>query len=1202
MRKNFCIVYFVLFLSLMYCFRCAAQDTKENAEFKMAMDLYKDNLFDLAKDQFKSFIQKFPSTQQAIDARFYLGLCYLKTKSFEEAKNTFQNFAITYSDNTKAVDAWWNVGEAYVAMKNYSEAASAFERLKTFHPKSSRASEALLEASKYYQIAGNPGNAGIALRAILQEYPNSSEVLPARFAIGKLYTSTGDFDRAFSELNRVAEGTTNQELKAKAITAIGLLHSLIGNNEDAEKKFREVITLFPKTNAVYESYVRLGDLQRQFQNFSEASQNYNTVANSAQADAAIRQEAFMGAAECAIAAGDFKGAIKIYENFITAFQAQEISARIYLAAAKTARKAGEYLLASQYYDYLLKDTLSKNDKRSILKDAAENEIAARDFNGAIQHYQSYILKYPNDAGTPFALFQIGTIIENEFKNYSRAISMYNTILDKYGTSEIADDALYARGRCAHTAKKYDDAIESYQQISTQYPASEFLKDAEKVVDDIQMTEETNPRESIARLAQALSSINSNNPTEISLLLGEIYLKDIKDFSAAAKYYDDAVMKGAKGNELEQAVYGRALCEAMLVKKGKSTSIEAERLLNEFLKNYPASSFRDEAAYQRYRLKTDGQSGTPVALAASDYLNLNPKIHLDEVTLEMANAKRESGRSSEAEADYTKLMNPNPHNDVSFEALFGRGIARMNLSNYSGATSDLKSYITQNGGGKNAANALMNLAQIAEKQGQYEQAATYYEEASNRFSYSPSFKSADLKMIKALADGGYHDRAVVKAAMLLQKEKDNPFASEESVGDYMFTYAEILAKKKDIMKAKKILQEYQVSYPHGKHIGEVYYALGRIFKDEGKITLATVYFKQSGMSSGNLDASRDAADLLLESKKFDEAIQEYKRLSEKTTNKQEKAYYDSRIIVAYYRANNPVVAQTNANEFQTKYPDAQPNFDEFEFERGKYLHHQKQYEKALDAFDDLTGSKTTEIASLASLWVGKTYESINQNQKAIDQFNKVITTYPGTSASLEASLSLGRIAFRAEKWDEAAKNFKMVVDQTNVPPEFMKEALNELIHCLDQLNIADGAAEMTKRFISLYPNDPTIFRKKVNLGMFYQKLGYFDQAITHYENLLGEAASDDQAEIRYYIGESYFGKADYTQAILEFLKVKYLVTKKTEMDWISSSYHYAGQAYEKLGQYDKAINMYQLIIDSPGVDETFKAAAEKEIKRVKALMK
>lgn len=63
-----------------------------------------------------------------------------------------------------------------------------------------------------------------------------------------------------------------------------------------------------------------------------------------------------------------------------------------------------------------------------------------------------------------------------------------------------------------------------------------------------------------------------------------------------------------------------------------------------------------------------------------------------------------------------------------------------------------------------------------------------------------------------------------------------------------------------------------------------------------------------------------------------------------------------------------------------------------------------------------------------------------------------------------------------------------------------------------------------------------------------------------------------------------------------------MTKKGKLDWTATSLYMSGQAYEKMGRSDQAITMYQQILDRPGIDETFKAAARKEIDRVKAILK
>jgi tetratricopeptide (TPR) repeat protein len=142
--------------------------------------------------------------------------------------------------------------------------------------------------------------------------------------------------------------------------------------------------------------------------------------------------------------------------------------------------------------------------------------------------------------------------------------------------------------------------------------------------------------------------------------------------------------------------------------------------------------------------------------------------------------------------------------------------------------------------------------------------------------------------------------------------------------------------------------------------------------------------------------------------------------------------------------------------------------------------------------------------------------------------------------------------------------------------------------------------MTRDFIQRWPNDPTVIDKKIRVGTLYTKIGYYDQAIFQLQALLPEAGSAAEAELRYDIGEAYYYKGEYQQAILEFLKVPYLSTGKGSVDWTATSFYMAGQSYEKMMKFTEAIGMYQQVVDRPGIDPTFKAAARKEIDRVKLL--
>jgi tetratricopeptide (TPR) repeat protein len=144
-------------------------------------------------------------------------------------------------------------------------------------------------------------------------------------------------------------------------------------------------------------------------------------------------------------------------------------------------------------------------------------------------------------------------------------------------------------------------------------------------------------------------------------------------------------------------------------------------------------------------------------------------------------------------------------------------------------------------------------------------------------------------------------------------------------------------------------------------------------------------------------------------------------------------------------------------------------------------------------------------------------------------------------------------------------------------------------------------ELDRRFIERYPDDSDIVDKKIDIGVLYKNLGYYDQSVLQLQSLLDAGNPDIEAELRYYIGEAYFYKGDYQQAILEFLKVPYLVTKRGKADWVSTSYYMAGQSYEKMSKFDLAMTMYRKIIDSKETDTDFKTAAQREIDRVQLIV-
>ena len=1191
-----------------------AQDTRESADFKLAVQLYNDGLDAQAEDQFRSFVDRYPNTASAVEARFYLGLLQKKAKKYGEAKSTFQDFAIRYQDNPKAPDAWWNLGEIYAAEHNYPEAGQAFAKLKAFHPKSAKAPQALLMASRYFLKASDYENARTVLNAVLLEYPRSEVRIDAQFALGQLYLATGEAERALREFNRLLTEAVSQELRPRIIVAIGEAQAQLGNRTEAETRYREAISTYPASAAAFEAQVKLGDMLRLFRDFSGARTQYEAVTSAAAAPAEFRQKAFTGLAATAMATGDARAAAEAYARLLKEAPAGSVEPETYRSAAAAARKAGDFTQAENWLDRLYSDTLIAFDRRVLLVDLAETALEGRNYTAAAARYRQYLQRFPDDAGAPYALLRVAQIEEEHFRNYAGALEQYGSVIERFGLTAVSDDAQFGRARTLERQEKWTDAAAAYRQVLLQYPASEWCDAARERLRTLEQLGGADAMKSVAQLAAVIAVLHDQpGSAQVDVLLGRVYLEQIRDFERAAKYYDAALRKGVSGDEAEEAAYGSALAAVRLAQGGKLGAAEAQQRCSSFFTAHAGSARGDELAWALFTLQTSSGKAADVLDAANAFLARNPAAHREEVRIAFGGALLELGRAQDAEKEFSGVLETAGAADAGVEAWYGRARARAGLRQFNEAISDLRSYAAKAPNGPRIADALLLQGQLLSRVGQYDEAVRSFDRVAGDFVYSALADSARIAAIRALTDGSMLlssttaidavlQNALARSDRALRAAEDNPFRGADAVQEYLFTRAHTLALARDRTAAKRALLRYAAEFPDGAHVGEVYFALGQMYKDEGKIDLATAYLQQAGEMKQGAAALRDAADLLLESGRHDRAIAAYERLQEQAASPVEKQYAQSRIVVARYRAGKLEDAQKGATAFKSAWPEAEPVLDEFELERGKYFFRKGDYRQAQDVFDDVEDSDVPAISALAMYWDGRCLEAQSKNADAIKRFNEVIEDHPKSEAALEAMMSLGRMQLRAEKYQEAATQFRAVVELGNIPEAKLKEAMNGLISCYEQMEMYEVAVEMTRRYIETWPGDPTVFRKRVNLGFYYYKLRYFDQALTHFESLLPEAPADDQAEIRYYIGENYYYKQDFTQAALEFLKVPYLVTSKEALMWTALAYAMAGKSYEALSKFDLALGMYQKILDTPGIAGHDRAEAEKAIERIKALIK
>ena len=511
------------------------QNTKENADLKLALNLYNDGLFDLALEQLKQFIAAYPNTSQGVEARYTLGLSQLKLKQYEDARITFQTFALTYQDNARAPEAWWNVGECYAAQNNPKEAALAFERVKVFHPKSKSAPDALVRAAFFFGLAGEKDNARRLLRTVLQEYPASGAVIAARTQLGRIYFEEGNVELAQNELKRVIDGDPSADARAQALLILGNIQQEMGKSEAAQSHYQEIITTYKTSSALQGAYVHVARLNAAGGKHAEAIDNLKkALALTKNIDTTLSKEALRALGDAYAATGNAQNAVSSYGRFLDAYPSDAKAPDVLRSLATAAARARDFRQSNEASVRLLRSDPPDDFKRFALLRLAWNAREQKSPATALQYFNRYTDLYPDDPSTPAVLFETGTLVEKDLHDPRKASAVYELLATRHPHADAADDALFGAARCQEQLREYDRALQTYREVTLTYSASDLVDSAAARVRMIETFEAKNKDAGLEKLALLVGDVVSEKDrTGFAFRLGEIYFHDIKNYDAAA---------------------------------------------------------------------------------------------------------------------------------------------------------------------------------------------------------------------------------------------------------------------------------------------------------------------------------------------------------------------------------------------------------------------------------------------------------------------------------------------------------------------------------------------------------------------------------------------------------------------------------------------------------------------------------------------
>ena len=106
----------------------------EKAAYDKAFQALKDLRYADAAEGFQSFIEKYPNSEYADNAQYWLGESYYVTRNYDIALVAFQRLMDRFPDSPKVPDALLKVGYTYYELKQWDSARAALIQVQKSYP------------------------------------------------------------------------------------------------------------------------------------------------------------------------------------------------------------------------------------------------------------------------------------------------------------------------------------------------------------------------------------------------------------------------------------------------------------------------------------------------------------------------------------------------------------------------------------------------------------------------------------------------------------------------------------------------------------------------------------------------------------------------------------------------------------------------------------------------------------------------------------------------------------------------------------------------------------------------------------------------------------------------------------------------------------------------------------------------------------
>lgn len=368
---------------------------------------------------------------------------------------------------------------------------------------------------------------------------------------------------------------------------------------EADGNYRLLIDKYPNAECIPDAHFWMAENFFQEDEFEKARDQFqNFIARYPQSDHLKLKQAVFRIADCHAGLKNYRKAQKGYEEALSRWPTQSgLFPETLFNMGLTYLKNGDYSKARSVLFVAFNIFQEQDYNHIILTKIGDTYQMEGKLEEALKVYSQNRVLYPESKGALISEIKMADIGVNNpgffnFDQYLDPLKVYQRIIEKYPTTDLAEEALYKQGFAFSEQKKYQDAIASLMTVLEEYSDSDLSKrcfyslqeNLCKLIDSYFSEEKYYP---ILELYQKYKEpfLAEVKHTKILFQIGESF-RQVGLYDQASEMYSKA-----------QRIYPRSHPEDKLILRMgeiymlKREYAKAEKLLKKLIKNFPESRYR-----------------------------------------------------------------------------------------------------------------------------------------------------------------------------------------------------------------------------------------------------------------------------------------------------------------------------------------------------------------------------------------------------------------------------------------------------------------------------------------------------------------------------------------------------------------------------------------------------------------------------------